>query len=426
VQSIGAATEAREGSKAGSGNEAAETRRPTAQRLSEQRPPRVVHVAQTIAGGIASFFEEIAPYQNDAFGKGNVTFVVPEGSEVHLPTIDRSQIVTFAATSRGPAALLSFGRAATKAVRQLAPDIVHLHSSFAGAVLRLSFGARKGKPRVIYCPHGWAFAMEISSTRKRIYAAVERWLTRRTDLVIANSETERQAAIAFGLPAEKIRTVKNGIQWTDTPQARPPAAAPRRLQLAFIGRLDRQKGIDILLGAIERFSLQHIDFHIVGDSVLARSSSEQSTAGPNVIFHGWLSRADTMKLLGDVDGLVMPSRWDAAPIVAIEAMRAGVPVIGSDRGALPEIIRDGVGGLIFELDQPNSLGELLKRIDLDELRRLGVTARARWEADYSSDRMNELTVEAYFDVLSQAPSSSSVTYPSPRGIAVEAMNGRAA
>jgi glycosyltransferase involved in cell wall biosynthesis len=99
----------------------------------------------------------------------------------------------------------------------------------------------------------------------------------------------------------------------------------------------------------------------------------------------------------------MPSRWDAAPIVAIEAMRAGVPVIGSDRGALPEIVSHGVGGLIFELDQPDSLGHLLERIEADELHRLGQSARARWEAEYSSGRMNERTIEAYLDVLSHSP-----------------------
>jgi glycosyltransferase involved in cell wall biosynthesis len=106
-----------------------------------------------------------------------------------------------------------------------------------------------------------------------------------------------------------------------------------------------------------------------------------------------------MDLLRDVDGLVMPSRWDAAPIVAIEAMRAGVPVLGSDRGALPEIVQDGVGGLIFELDEPDSLGRLLESIDGDQLRRLGQSARARWEVDYTSDGMNARTVEAYMDIL---------------------------
>ncbi|HEY0164120.1 MAG TPA: glycosyltransferase family 4 protein, partial [Sphingomicrobium sp.] len=153
-----------------------------------------------------------------------------------------------------------------------------------------------------------------------------------------------------------------------------------------------------------RFPLSHIDFHIVGDSVLAGDRPSHTATGPNVVFHGWLSRVDTLELLSGVHGLVMPSRWDAAPIVAIEAMRAGVPVIGSDRGALPEIVSHGVGGLIFELDQPDSLGHLLERIEADELRRLGQTARARWEAEYSSQRMNERTIEAYLDVLSHSPS----------------------
>jgi glycosyltransferase involved in cell wall biosynthesis len=391
-----------------------------------QSPLKIVHVAETIAGGIASFFEEIAPYQNEAFGPQNVTFVIPAGSEVHLPRIDRSQIVTFAASSRGPGALLSLGRAATKAIRRLQPDIVHLHSSFAGAVLRMSLGAGNGQPRVIYCPHGWAFAMETSNARKRLYAAVERWLTRRTDLVIANSETERQLAISFGLPAEKIRAVKNGIEWTPVAEKRDMADPSRRIRLAFIGRHDRQKGIDILLGAIDRFALSHIDFHIVGESVVGRDESAHRPAGPNVIFHGWLSRADTMKLLGDVDGLVMPSRWDAAPIVAIEAMRAGVPVIGSDRGALPEIVRHGVGGLIFDLDSPEALGRLLERIELGELRRLGATARARWEADYTSDRMNQLTLEAYRDVMTGRPSSAAASRRKAPKIAGEEPDGGAA
>jgi glycosyltransferase involved in cell wall biosynthesis len=358
-----------------------------------------VHVAETIAGGIASFFEEIAPYQNRAFGEQNVTFIIPAGSEVHVPSISPAQIVTVPAKSRGVSALLSFGREATAAIRRLDPDIVHLHSSFAGAVLRFALGRRRGRPHIIYCPHGWAFSIETSEARKRVYAAIERWLTRRTDLVITNSETERQLAISYGLPAEKVRTVKNGIQWTP---ARPSQAAPERahrLRLAFIGRHDRQKGIDILLSTIERFALSHIDFHIVGDSVLAGDRPAPSTTRPNVIFHGWLSRADTMELLRDVDGLVMPSRWDAAPIVAIEAMRAGVPVLGSDRGALPEIVRDGVGGLIFQLDEPDSLGRLLESIDGDQLRRLGQSARARWEVDYTSDGMNARTVEAYMDIL---------------------------
>src|SRR4051794_32379929 len=93
---------------------------------------RILHVAQIIAGGVASFFEEIAEYQTKAFGKDNVNFLVPRGSEVYLPNIDPTQIITFAQTSRRPRALFNFGRTARDAIVRFKPDVVHLHSSFAG------------------------------------------------------------------------------------------------------------------------------------------------------------------------------------------------------------------------------------------------------------------------------------------------------
>jgi glycosyltransferase involved in cell wall biosynthesis len=179
---------------------------------------------------------------------------------------------------------------------------------------------------------------------------------------------------------------------------RRPAAG--KVRLAFIGRHDRQKGVDVLLDTIERFALPNIHFDIVGARVLNPADSRAEPNRPNVTFHGWLSRAETIELLANVDGVVMPSRWDAAPIVALEAMRAGLPVIGSNRGALPEIIQHGVGGYIFDLDDADALGRLLERLDRSELRRLGASARARWESEYIADKMNELTLGAYQDLLS--------------------------
>jgi hypothetical protein len=123
---------------------------------------RVVHVAQSIAGGVASFLEEIAGAQAAAFGRDNVHFVVPAGSDGQLPNVDASQISSFSQTSRSAAALLDFARTAHVAIRRLDPHVVHLHSSFAGAILRSTMPMRSKRPRIIYCPHGWAFSMDVS------------------------------------------------------------------------------------------------------------------------------------------------------------------------------------------------------------------------------------------------------------------------
>jgi len=357
---------------------------------------RVLHVAQSIAGGIASYFEEIAGYQNEAFGEENVNFLIPADSEHHIGSIDPSQVTSFPSRSRRPGALVDFARTAMRTVEQFRPDIIHLHSSFAGA-LRPFLPSQREAPQIVYCPHGWAFGMEVSGSRKLAYAALERRLAQRTGLIIVNSKSEYALAQQYGLPAEKLRIVHNGVSSAPRPRRDPKAAG---ISVAFIGRHDRQKGLDILLDTIERFRLPHIHFHIVGEAVW--SGSRLNAHGrSNVTFHGWLSRAATNDLLGRVDAVVMPSRWEAFGLVAIEAMRAGVPVIASDRGALPEVVAHGTGGYIFNLDDRDSLGLLLMHLDRSELHRLGLSARERWERNFVADRMNSQTEQAYRQLLSQ-------------------------
>ena len=369
---------------------------PRPARRAPDNAVRVLHIAQSVAGGVATFFEELAPYQNETFGEANVNFLIPEGGEIHLPHINPSQIMTFHATSRRPSDLLKFGQAARKAVDLLRPNLVHLHSSFAGAVVRAALLPTRSRPQIVYCPHGWSFGMETGRAAKFVYAAIERLLARRTNLILVNSTSEYELAVQFGLPQHNILRVGNGIGWA-------PAPAPRLarrsgpLQVAFVGRHDRQKGLDILLDAIRRFGLQHIHFHIVGEPVLGRHGDGHFDAR-NVTFHGWLPRSETSALLQDMDAVVMPSRWEAFGLVAIEAMRAGVPVIGSNRGALPEVIKVG-GGYTFDIDDADALGHLLERLDAEELRRLGRSARHLWEREYVADRMNQLTSEAYQEVL---------------------------
>ncbi len=106
-----------------------------------------------------------------------------------------------------------------------------------------------------------------------------------------------------------------------------------------------------------------------------------------------------LRLLERMDAVVMPSRWEAFGLVAAEAMRAGVPVIASNRGALPEVVEHEVGGYIFDLDDPDALGRLLQRLDRSELRQLGNSARRRWEREFVADKMNDLLRETYASVL---------------------------
>ncbi len=359
--------------------------------------PRVLHVAQTVAGGIASYFEEIAEYQNQRFGPHNVAFVVPEGAE-RFARLDFQQLISFQSASRSPSGLLDFVRVARGAIRRFEPDIVHLHSSFAGALVRGMLAHWRARPALVYCPHGWAFGIEAPAAKRASYAFIERRLAQVADAIHVNSHSEYVLGLKAGIPAQKMRVVSNAIAWMSPPEQK---ARQGPLRVAFIGRHDRQKGLDILLDTIRRFPLGQIQFDIVGDRILAEPSV-QKNIDAHVRFHGWLSRGEILELLDDVDAVVMPSRWEAFGLVAIEAMRAGVPVIASNRGALPEVVQDGCAGIIFDLDDPDALGAVLKAVSRKQLKGLGRAARERWERHYVADRMNHLVSDMYADVLAAA------------------------
>lgn len=257
--------------------------------------------------------------------------------------------------------------------------------------------------------------MDVSERRKRAYAAVERRLASVTQLIHNVSQWEQDLAISYGLPPQKMRVIPNGIAWVPALRR---SARTGPLRFIFIGRFDHQKGVDILLEAIRRFPNPDFVFDIVGSGILTGVMRNRLEAGANVTFHGWLARDRTLALLDRADALIMPSRWDAAPIVAIEAMRAGVPVIGSNRGAIPELVRDGIGGHIIDIDDPGALGRLLQRLDRTGLDRLGRSARKRWEEHYRADQMNQLTCEAYEGLLKRAFQDD------PSALAVHASSGR--
>jgi glycosyltransferase involved in cell wall biosynthesis len=361
------------------------------------QPLRVLHIAETVAGGIASFLEEVVPHQVSAFGSENVRVAVPTCVEAHLPQIDPRQIISCGAGGRSPGKLLKFTTAAMRIIREYQPDVLHLHSSFAGATIRAAtmLSGKASRPRIIYCPHGWSFGMDTRNAKKQLYAAVERRLAAVTDFILVVSQDEHDLAMRFGLPGEKTRVVRNGIAWAALPERK---SKEDPIRIGFIGRHDRQKGLDILLDTIHRHRTDHLQFDIVGAGVL-QQDSRSALPPSNVTFHGWLKRAETLEVLNTFDALVMPSRWDAAPIVAIEAMRAGVPVIASNRGGLPEIVLDGVGGYVFDLDDPDALGRILESLTREDLKRLSATARTRWEKEYVADKMNRLTLSAYRDAL---------------------------
>jgi glycosyltransferase involved in cell wall biosynthesis len=236
--------------------------------------------------------------------------------------------------------------------------------------------------------------MDIPEWKRRFYAFVERALAHITDVIINISRHEDQQARAHGIAPGKCVIVRNGVSSRSTSGMASSPFDEAFINLLFVGRFDRQKGLDLLLRVMRRLQDAPIRLYVIGSSVL----NAQAMQPPhNVTMLGWLPRDSLHTYYAAADGLVVPSRWEGFGLVAIEAMRAGTAVIASDRGALPELVEHGTTGYIFHLDE-NDLSELermLRGLEKNTLREMGRAGVRHFEQRFTADTMNRSLLDVY-------------------------------
>lgn len=336
---------------------------------------RILHVAESVKGGCGTYLNQIVPCQLTDPETAELRVIVPEAHRAQMEAIPAEILRCFASSGRSISAMAALSRTLRTELRDFRPDIVHLHSSFAGVVGRIVLRTIPARPRIIYCAHGWGFDIQGSAIRQKIAATVEHVLAPFADRIVAISDYERQRGIDIGIDPLRIVTVANGI--ADLPPPPPPPLAsegPRRV--LFIGRLDKQKGFDMLIEAVRPLG-DKIALGVVGASVVG----DQSRIGElpdNVSLLGWMNEAQIQQELAKALLVVVPSRWEGFGLVALEAMRAGRAVIASDVGGLPEVVDNGLTGLLIPPENPEALGTALTETSDDQLIAMGAAGRARF------------------------------------------------
>lgn len=360
---------------------------------------KVLHVAETIRGGCGTYLNEIVPLQIARLGAEQVRCLVPAQHLAQLAQVPGERVCTFDRPSRR-AGLWHLAAATDSAVRRWQPDLVHAHSTFAGAVVRLLSCVRP-MPPVVYCPHGWVFDVAHGAAAGALVRAAERLLSHRARRIVAISEAERLAGERAGIRADKLVVVANGIGAACPAQRAPWHDA--RLKVLFVGRLDRQKGVDVLLEAVRCLGSQ-VSVRIVGEAVLSGAADPAAANRlSHVEFLGWQDPAAVAAQLNACDVVVMPSRWEGFGLVAVEAMRAGKPVIASAIGGLPEIVVDGVTGWLVRPDDAAALAAALAACDENVRARMGRAGRQRFLARFTSDRTSERLLQVYAEALAGQP-----------------------
>lgn len=366
--------------------------------MAEANSFKIVHVAETIRGGIATYINELHGHQAASFGAENIHYVIPEDHRGDLAGIAHERIIGFRRDGRDPGSLARMAAATMACIREHRPDVVHLHSTFAGLILRPWLKLWSPRTRIVYCPHGWAFARETSRLSHVVTKAVERMLVPLCERIVCISASEHAVAIAAGLPADKLALVRSGIS-AERPQVTPAAWDDARTKILFIGRLDRQKGYDLLLEAARRLEGK-VHVRMIGSAVVGES--QEIDVPPNVEMLGWQSRGAIEAQLEAADVAIVPSRWEGFGLVALEAMRARKAVIAFAVGALPEIVEDNVTGFLCSPVSVDSLVSTLQRSTEAPLEKMGQSGHQRFRKHFSVETMHRLLNSVYGDVLASS------------------------
>lgn len=285
-----------------------------------------------------------------------------------------------------------------RVLRRERPTILHtwlFHANLPGRVL-----GRLARVPIIICSER-TMAME-SEWRYRL----NRWTIGLVDRVTAVSANVRHFCIShIGLPAEKLIVIYNGIELLEKPLASRQevraelALPPDTLAIGAVGRLDLVKGVNFLVQALSQVDGGHLA--VIGDGTeRAALEALADSLGMADRVHWAGHRRDVPRLLPAFDLFVQPSLHEGLPNTVLEAMAAGLPVIATAVGGTPEVVLDGVTGLLVPPRDPHALAEAITRLlDLPDLRRrMGQAGRKRVERHFSIEETVRQT-EALYETL---------------------------
>jgi len=370
--------------------------------MTDLKSLKIVHVTRTPVGGI---FRHILDVASGQAARGHHVGIVCDSTtggaraEAALATIAPQMklgIARFAMQRElGPADLMGFVQVLRHRAA-LDPDVLHGHGAKGGAFVRL--GPARSAIRV-YTPHGGSLHYGRHTLRGMVYGTIERFLSRRTELFLFESAFARNAyETIVGRPRSIVHVVFNGISAAEMAPVPPNTDAA---DIVSVGEFRRIKGTDILLDAVAELhrSGRRVTLAVAGDGEEGPALRDQVAR---------LGLTDSVRFLGHTPArqafahgrvLVMPSRADSLPYVAIEAGGAGIPIIASRVGGIPEIL--GSDDATVSPEHPGLLAQAIAAALDDPGRAKAGAARLRERIGrlFSQDAMVEGVLAGYRDAI---------------------------
>jgi len=296
-------------------------------------------------------------------------------------------------------------------LRREAPSIVHTHSSKAGLLGR--WAARlTGVPIIVHTPHGHVFHGHFGAVTSKLFLSLERLSDRITDHLICLTRGELTDYLDLRVTRPgKASVIHSGVEIRRF--QKPEVASgtirsilgldDRTLVVGTVGWLEPVKGPEVLLEAMGHVWQRRSDVHLIyvgkGDmEEPLKADVRRMQATDRVRFLGW--RQDIPDVMHALDIFVLPSRNEGMGRVVVEAMAAGLPVVASRTGGLPDLVSDGHNGFLVPPGDALSLGRAIMELcaDRDLRHRMGARGPRR-AAEFSLQRMVEKLDALYARLL---------------------------
>ncbi|OAD64305.1 hypothetical protein A7K95_05475 [Pediococcus parvulus] len=288
-----------------------------------------------------------------------------------------------------------------KIIKKFCPDVVHLHSSKAGAIGRL---AAWGLPcKVIFTAHGWAFTEGVRQPQKTIYALMERLLAKLSDRIICVSDFDYKIAIKhhiFSFHDTKGIVIRNGIKINDWVKTNKESKEDEFI-LTMVARFDDPKDQLLLVNSIEKIKNLKIRVNLVGNGPtlnVVRKKVSDKKLQRMVYFNGF--QKDVSKILKQSDCFILLSNHEGLPISILEAMNFELPIIGSNVGGIPEEIETGVNGFLVS-NKINDVARAIKNLYFNEANRyiMGEKSKIKLRKDFDINSMLEKVSKVYKELI---------------------------
>ena len=289
-------------------------------------------------------------------------------------------------------------------------DLVHCHSTKAGLIGRAGLIGLSVKR--LYTPHGF-LSMDPAAGRltAQIASGLENVLAKFSAGVAVVSREEYAQAVEIGIPRDKLCLIPNGVILSPIDDLEHQRSACRRewgldetdVCIGFAGRFTPVKAPDVMLesfAAFRRWSRVPARLVMIGDGPLAASLRRQAA---NLSVEGeilWLGARDARPLMPGFDIFALTSKSEGHPLVVLEAMTRGLPIVATGVGGIADTVQSGVNGFIAPVGDREAIGIALKKLADDCALRtsMGQASRAL-SRHFSADRMVEQTLVFYREIV---------------------------